>query len=141
MKRNANIIEIKKIKPLKSNNFSEENNQTSEKNFLKASKNGQNRKSQKNNQTSDKITHIPTFLDCRKKGPYVNMSQTKIRNVCLPVISEFCLLLLVIVCSASAALLSLCRGLKYLLKVRYAILVYTNVDGFLFQDLNLCPWG
>ena len=64
------------------------------------------------------------------------MVQTIIRNVCLSAISEFCLS--VVVCSASTTYTSLCRGLKYLLKVRFIILVYPNVARFsIFKTLCL----
>ena len=43
-----------------------------------------------------------------------------------------------VVCSASAAYISLCRGLKYLLKVRYTILVYCNVARFLISNTVFC---
>ena len=41
------------------------------------------------------------------------------------------------VCSASTAFTSLCRGPNYLLNVRYIIIVYPNVAGFLFFE-TLC---
>ena len=59
----------------------------------------------------------PLFATFGKKvldlnGLYINTSQTKIRKVCLPVIST------IVICSASTVYNNLCRGLKYLLKVR-----------------------
>ena len=63
--------------------------------------------------------YVPAiFATSRKKviypnGPFINTNQTKIRNVCLSVILEFCLFWSV-VCIASAAYTSLCRGLKYI---------------------------
>ena len=67
---------------------------------------------------------------------YINTFQRNLRNVYLfwyvrnPVCLSF-------VCSASTVNTSLCRGLKYLLKVRYIFLVYHNVARFSFFD-NLC---
>ena len=57
-------------------------------------------------------------------GPYINTFQTILRNICLSVILEFCLLSVVCSLSASAAYTSLYRGLKYLL-----ITVNTDFDG------------
>ena len=54
---------------------------------------------------------------------------------CLPV-SNFGILS-VVVCSASAANTSLCRGLKYLLKVPYNIQKYPNLAGILIFE-TLC---
>ena len=71
-----------------------------------------------------------------QNGLYINTCQTKIRNACLSVTLEFCLLLSA-VCSASAAYTSLGRGLKYLLKIPHFILDYSNVAGFLIFS-NLC---
>ena len=56
-----------------------------------------------------------------QNGSFINMFQTNIRNVSLSVILEFCLS--VVVCVLAPAYTSLCRGLKYLPKVRYIILV------------------
>ena len=64
--------------------------------------------------------------------PYISMSQTVLRHFCLSVILEFCLLS--VGCNASAAYTSLCRSLKYLLKVLYDILVYPNVTRFLISE-------
>ena len=60
-------------------------------------------------------------------------------NVCLSVILEFCLLLSssllsVVVCSAPTDYASLCRGLKYLLKIFYFIHYYLNMVEFLIFD-------
>ena len=66
--------------------------------------------------------------------PYISTSRSKIRSVCLSVILEFCLSSLSVVCSAFIACPSLCRGLKYSLKVGYIILVYLNVTGFLISN-------
>ena len=66
--------------------------------------------------------------------PYMNTIQTVLGNVCLSVISDFCLSS---VCCASTAYTSLFRGLKYLLKVRYIILNYPNVAWFFIFDI-LC---
>ena len=56
--------------------------------------------------------------------------------MCLSVILEFCLLY--VVCLSSTAYTDLCRGQKYLLKVRYIILNYPNVARFLI--LRLFVW-
>ena len=82
------------------------------------------------------------FCNFRKKvldpnGPYISTFQTILRNFCLSVISEFWLSS--VVCSASPAYTGLCRGLKYLLKVRYIILNDPNVARFLIFE-TLC-WG
>ena len=66
------------------------------------------------------------FCDCRKERPYKHESDNK----CLSV-GNFGILSVVVVCSASTAYTSLCRGLKYLLKIIYIILVYPNVARFL----------
>ena len=66
-------------------------------------------------------------------APYISTFQTILRNVCLVVISEFCLS----VCSASTTYTSLCIDLKYILKVRYIILNYPNVAQFLIFE-TLC---
>ena len=61
--------------------------------------------------------------------------QTILRiNVRLSVILEF---YLSSVCSASTAYTSICRGLKYLLKVKYIILNCTNVTQFLMSEKNI----
>ena len=57
-------------------------------------------------------------------GPYIKMLQTIVKNVCLSVISAFCLLS--VICSAYVAYTSLCIGLKYLLKVQYIILTWLD---------------
>ena len=51
-------------------------------------------------------------------------------SVCRQFWNSVCCLFCV-VCSASAAYISLCKGLKYLLKVSYIIQDYPNVAGFL----------
>ena len=66
------------------------------------------------------------FCHFRKKvldqnGPYISTIQTILRNVCLTVILEFSLPSSV--CVFAPAYTSLCRGLQYLVKVRYIILV------------------
>ena len=43
----------------------------------------------------------------------------------------------VVVCDASTAYISLCRGLKYLLKVRFIILIHPNVAWF-YNFKTLC---
>ena len=64
---------------------------------------------------------FPLFLQLLKKNwPYISSFQTILRNCCLSVILEFCLS----VCSASTAYTNLCRGLKYLPKVRYSKVKY-----------------
>ena len=61
------------------------------------------------------------------------MSQTKVRNDCLSVILEFCLLLTV-VCSASAAYTSLCKGLKCTKNtIFYPKLFSENIRGPIFD--------
>ena len=53
-----------------------------------------------------------------------------------------CLSSIVIIWSASKAYTSLCRGLKYLLKLRYIILIYLKVAWFLIFEtlcLDSCP--
>ena len=102
---------------------------------------------------------FPLFLQLPEKrildpnGPYISTFQKILRNVCLSVILEFCLSsvicrlpsvvcclwsvvydLLSVICSTSAAYTSLCRDLKYWLKVRYIILTWPN---FLFSRLFL----
>ena len=82
----------------------------------------------------------PLFCNFWKKvldpnGPYIIRFLTIIRNVRPLVILEFCQLS--VVCSASATYTILCRGLKYLLKVRYIILVYPNVARYLISE-TLC---
>ena len=62
-------------------------------------------------------------------GPYINPSQTKIGYVCLSIISAFCLSS---VCSSPTAYTSLCRGLKYLLKISYFIQDYPYMAVFFF---------
>ena len=65
------------------------------------------------------------------------LKSDKIRNICLSVILEFCLLLFLLVvgdCSASTAYTSLCRGLK----VQYIILVYPVVTEFLISNTAFC---
>ena len=57
------------------------------------------------------------------------MSQAKIRLFCLLEFLEFCLSV-VIVCSAFINYTSLCRSLKYLLKIPYFVQDYPNVPGF-----------
>ena len=61
-----------------------------------------------------------------------HVSDKNKKNVCLWEISEFCLLS--VDCSPTAAYTSLCRDQKYLLKLRYIILVYLNVTGFLIFE-------
>ena len=64
-------------------------------------------------------------------GPYVSTFQTILGNVCLSVISEFCLSSSsVVVYSASTAYNGLYRYLKYLLKVRYITSNHRNVARF-----------
>ena len=53
-----------------------------------------------------------------KNGPYINTSQTKMRNVCLSVI------LSVVVCVLAPTYTSLLTGQNYLQKVMYISLVY-----------------
>ena len=86
---------------------------------------------------------VPTFLtDFRKKVLDPNISIYKhesdnLRNFCLSVgiMSVF------VVCSASTAYTGLCKGLKYLLKVRYIILDSSNVVGFLiFKTFFWAGW-
>ena len=67
-------------------------------------------------------------------GPYICTNQTKIRNVCLSVI----LSVVVVVWSAPTAYTNLCRGLEYLPKIQYIILVKPNVTGFWFLRLFSC---
>ena len=76
------------------------------------------------------------FCNFRKKGPrpkwtiYKHVSDNS--KKCLSV-GNFGILSVVVVgvlCSASTAYTGLCRGLKYLLKVRYIILVDPNGAGF-----------
>ena len=68
------------------------------------------------------------------KKLYTKASQTKIRNVYMSLISE--LYLSSSVYRASTAYTSICRGLKYLLKIRNIILIYTNVcPDFWFSKL------
>ena len=45
----------------------------------------------------------------------------------------------VVVCSASTAYISLCRGMKYLLKIHYFIQNYANMNFFLFPTLFFVP--
>ena len=93
---------------------------------------------------------FPLFLQLPEQkvpysnGPYISTFQT-ILSVCLSVILEFCLLLS-FVCGPlsvffgllSTAYTNLCRGLQYLLKVRYIILNYSNVAQFLiFETFSL----
>ena len=86
---------------------------------------------------------FPLFLQLPEKmvldpnWPYISTFQTILRNVCLSIISEFCLSVGRSVCRASTAYTSFCRGLKYLLKVRYIILNYPNVARFLISEI-LC---
>ena len=80
------------------------------------------------------ITMFPLFATSGNKGPgpkqtIISTSRTKLRNVYLVVISEFCLSA-VFCCLLSAAYTSLCRDLKYLLKVKYIILVYPSMADF-----------
>ena len=106
------------------------------------------------------ITCSHFFYKFQKKGPrpkwtiYKHESDKK--EKCLSVIEKICLFS--VVCSASAVYSSLCRGLKYLLKVWYIILVYPYVARFLIfetlwlgndlkvsldkvhQDIKLCLW-
>ena len=82
------------------------------------------------------------LCDCRKKvldqnGPYINMFQTNLRNDCLSVILEFCLLSSS-VCVLAPAYTSLCRELEYLPKVRYIILFDPNgAEILIFQTVFL----
>ena len=63
------------------------------------------------------------------KGSYIRMFQTKIRNICLSVISEY--FLLSVVCNVTAAYTTLCGGLR-------GLLVYSSVAQFLiFKTLCL----
>ena len=70
------------------------------------------------------------------------MFQTNLRkvlgNVCLSVIQEFCLSLSSSVCVLAPAYTSLYRGLKYLLEVRYIILVNPKIAGILVGNTALC---
>ena len=63
---------------------------------------------------------------------YINTFQTNLRNICLSVMEiEFCLSS--VVCRLWTAF-SLCRGLVYLLKVRYITLVVPNVAEVLISN-------
>ena len=72
---------------------------------------------------------FPLFLPYPEKGPkpkwtiYKHVSEHS--KKCLSVILELCLLF--VVCSASAAYTRLCKGLKYLQKVKYIVLNYPKV--------------
>ena len=76
------------------------------------------------------------FLKLPEKSARPKWTMTEIRIVCLSVILEFYLLLSV--CNASIVYTSLCRGLKYLLKVQYIILVYPNLANYLITNTVLC---
>ena len=77
------------------------------------------------------------FCNFQKRGPrlkwtiHKHVSDNSKKNSYLSV-GNFRILF--VVCSASAAYTSLCRGLKYLLKVRYVILVYSNVAEILISN-------
>ena len=83
-----------------------------------------------------KLTHVSTiFMISEKKvldpnEPFIITFQTILRNTCLLVILEFCLMS-VVVYSVSAAYTNLWWGLKYLLKVPFIIQNYPNMVGFL----------
>ena len=64
--------------------------------------------------------------------PYINTFQTILRYVCLSVILEFCLYVVILV--FTLAYTSLCKGLKYLLKVMFIIEIDPNGAGFLIFD-------
>ena len=87
--------------------------------------------------------YVPTFFATSGKKvldpnlPYIRTSQTKIRNVCLSIILEFCLFLSV--CSLSTAYTSLCSGLKYLLK--YCILSIIIMVWLNFSFSGLFVWA
>ena len=67
---------------------------------------------------------LDNFIGCGLSSDgYISTFQTKIRNICL---SEFWNS---IGCLWSPSYTS-CRGLKYLLKVVYILLVYFNMAGF-----------
>ena len=83
------------------------------------------------------------FCNFRKKGPrpkltiykHVSDNSKKCKSVGnFGILSVICRLS---VCRASTAYNSLCRGLKYLLKVSYIILNYPNVTRFLIFE-TLC---
>ena len=76
------------------------------------------------------VTSGKKILD--PNGPYISTFQT-IKKNCLSVGRSACRS----VCHASTAYTSVCRGLKYLLKVRYIILNYPNVARFLIFE-TLC---
>ena len=66
--------------------------------------------------------------------PYISTFQTILIIVCLSVIVEFCLSSsIVLACVLAPAYTSLCRGMEYLLKVRYIIVVDPNRSGFWFS--------
>ena len=67
-------------------------------------------------------------------GPYIKF-QTNLRNVCLPVNFEFCLSLVGVgVGFLASAHTRLCKGLAYLPKVRYIIVVDFLLDDFLIFE-------
>ena len=81
-----------------------------------------------------------------QNGPCINTFQTIIKNVCLSVILEFCLLsvfcyLCSVVCNKSAAYPSVCTGLEYLLKVKYTTLVDPNEAVFLIFETVFLDWS
>ena len=91
---------------------------------------------------------FPLFLQLPDKividpnGPYISTSRTRIISVCISVISEFCQSSFVF--SASTAYTSLCRGLKYILKISYFIQNHSNkgrifdfLDSLFGQDENI----
>ena len=82
------------------------------------------------------------FWNFERNGPkpkWTQMFQTILRNVWLLVILEFCLLS--VVCNASAAYISLCKDIKYLLKIPYIIQNSPNMAGFfIFSTLCLGKW-
>ena len=79
------------------------------------------------NPMSPLLLQLPEKKVPDPSGPYISTFQTKIKNVCLSVILEFCLLSEV----CNIAYISLSRGLKYLVKARYIIQVYPNDFWFL----------
>ena len=76
------------------------------------------------------------FYNFQKKvldlnGPDKNKQCLSVRNFGIQ-----SAVIVVVVCSAFTAYTSLCRGLKYLLKVRYIILVYPNLARFLYKNIK-----
>ena len=67
-----------------------------------------------------------------QKRLFINTFQTILRSVCLLVVLQFCTSFVVFV--LVPAYTSLCRGLDYLLKVRYIIVVVLNgSDSMIFS--------